>query len=286
MNIILAGGAGFIGSHLVPVLLGAGHQVTAILRPDSSVPQGWDQVEVLKCDLTLLASVKLPKADAIVHLAQSAGAFPENANALHAVNCVSAIQLAAHALDCGAQKMIYASSGTVYGFTDHPVSEDAPLLGGGYYAQTKIAAERLLSEFRKRLDVDMLRIFSPYGPGQQPFRLIPDVVSRVLQGRPVSVRESGLPFLSPIHISDVVKCIVSRLSESNSLTFNVAGSELLGIREIAACVGLIAGVKPCFEENKSECNGGMAGLNHVMQSVTGISPVSLREGLQSIVSKY
>lgn len=282
MKILLAGGAGFIGRHLVPALQDAGHHVIALLRPGSGVPEAWTGVEIIPADLAALDPSCLPPCGAVIHLAQGSGAFPETADNLLAVNCASAVTLAAHAQRNGSGRMIYASSGTVYGFSSSPVTEASPLLGTGFYAQTKIAAEKLLSEFRGVIDVDLLRIFNPYGPGQQPFRLIPDVVSRVTSGRAVSIRPNGMPFLSPIAVSDVVACIMARLSAPGSVTVNVAGSSVTGIREIAECAGGIIGRSPVFEENTTPLSKGMAGCSRLMEEITGVSPVSLEAGLRAL----
>lgn len=280
MKIILAGGAGFIGRHLVPALQGAGHHVTALLRPGSAVPEEWTGVEVVAADLEALNQSGLPQADVVIHLAQGSGAFPETADNLLAVNCTSAVTLAGHGLRSGAGRMIFASSGSVYGFSDKPVKEDSPLRGTGFYAQTKIAAEKLLAEFRGVLEVDLLRIFNPYGPRQQPFRLIPDVVSRVSAGRAVNVRANGMPFLSPVAVSDVVACLMARLAAKDSVTLNVAGPEVIGIREIAECAGRITGCVPVFEQNPAPLSGGIAGCSKLMEEVTGVSPVPLETGLR------
>lgn len=282
MNILLAGGAGFIGSHLIPALQGAGHKVTALLRPGSAVPEAWTGVEVVRADLAVLDPAALPQAEMLIHLAQGTGAFPGKADDLLAVNCVSAVTMAGHGSRTGASRMIYASSGSVYGFSGQPVGEDSPLLGTGFYSQTKIAAEKLLGEFRDRLQVDLLRIFTPYGPGQHPSRLIPDVVARVRAGRAVSVRANGMPFLSPVAVSDVVACLMARLAAEDSLTLNVAGRGVTGIREIAECAARITGGTPVFEENTAPLSGGMAGSSALMEKATGVRPVSLEEGLRAL----
>jgi UDP-glucose 4-epimerase len=286
MKILIAGAAGFIGSNLTSALTAAGHEVIAILRPNGSIPADWAGVTILRLDLASLAEATLPQVDVVIHLAQSAQPFPAGAMDLLAVNCYSAVALAAHAIRCGAKKMIYASSGTVYGFSSSPVTEGSPLAGTGFYAQSKIAAERLLAEFRSLVPVDILRIFTPYGPGQQPFRLIPDIVSRVRDGRPVSVRTNGMPFLSPVAVSDVVAAIEARLAATDSQTINVAGPEVVGIREIAEALGAILGRSPTYEENSAPLDGGMASNSKFFSEITGIVPLGLEAGLRRLVSSF
>ncbi len=284
MKILVAGAGGFTGRHLIKALLGAGHSVLAVVRPGSaSVPQDSESLTVVPADLANLAARDLPEFEAAVHIAQANVAFPNGAAELASVNVMSAVAIAQKAVDCGATRLIYASSGSVYGFGEAPFDESAPLLGTGFYSETKKAAERLLAEFRGSLSVDLLRIFNPYGPGQQPFRLLPDIVRRVKEGRPVTVRANGSPFLSPIHVGDVVSSIISRLQAGDSQTFNISGSEIVSIREIAEIAASILSANVMFEENPQPQDGGMAGKNNLMRQLTGVEPRTLRDGLGDLI---
>ena len=281
MKILVAGGTGFIGSHLVPALVAAGHHVIAVVRPGATAPRPAG-AEVIEADLAKLDSAALPAVEAVVHLAQANLPFPEHASDLLAVNCASAVALAAHAVRCGAARFLYASSGSVYGTSASMLTEESSLAGTGFYAQTKIAAERLLSEFRGRLAVDLLRLFTPYGPGQQPFRLVPDIVARVREGRAVSVRANGMPSLTPIAVADVVRVLLARLQSAEGATMNVCGTEVTGIREIAETAGSILGRAPAFDENPSPLAEGIAADASRMISLTGVRPVGIREGLAAL----
>lgn len=249
----------------------------AVMR--NPAPPAWVGVHRVEADLAAGGPLSLPAADAVIHLAQANVPFPAGADDLMAVNCTSAVAMAAHAQRCGAARMIYASSGTVYGFSLSLITEEHPLNGTGFYAQTKIAAERLLGEFRAHLSVDLLRIFSPYGPGQQAARLIPDIISRVRDGRPVLVRENGMPSLTPIFVSDVVSVILARLAATDSLAMNVAGAETVGIRDIAECAAGFIGRAAVYEINPSPLEGGIAADAALMTRATGVHPLSVREGV-------
>lgn len=279
MKVLVAGATGFTGSHLVPALLAAGHEVHALQRDGAAARSGWERVHVIAADLAQILPKSLPAVDAVIHLAQANVPFPAQAEELLSVNTSSAVALAAHAQRCGAVRMVYASSGTVYGFSSSKITESHPLNGSGFYAQTKITAERFLSEFRAQLPVDLLRIFSPYGPGQQATRLIPDVIGRVRDGRAVSVRENGMPALTPIFIADLVQVILARLAATDSLTMNVAGAETVGIRDIAECAAGLVGREALFEINPAPLDGGIAADSALMTQATGVRPVSMQKGL-------
>jgi UDP-glucose 4-epimerase len=286
VKILVAGATGFIGSHLVPALLEAGHEVHALMRKSTTERQTPNGVHIVEADLAKPWKLILPDVEAVIHLAQANVPFPLHADELLAVNCASAVALAAHALRCGATRMVYASSGAVYGFSPALINEAHPLLGTGFYAQTKIAAEKLLGEFRGHIPVDLLRIFTPYGPGQHPARLIPDIVSRVRESRPVLVRANGMPALTPVHVSDVVAVLAARLTAKDGLTMNVAGAETTCIRGIAECAGRLLGREVVFEENPATQNGGIAADSSLMTACTGVHPLPLHEGLSRFVAGH
>lgn len=281
MRILIAGGTGFIGSHLVPALIAEGHAVTVLVRPGSEGRVTGD-ASALSVDLFRPGGADLPEADVLIHLAQANLGFPEHAEELLAVNCASAVALASHGVRCGARKLIYASSGSVYGFAGEVITESHALKGSGYYAQTKIAAEALLAEFRGRLAVDLLRIFSPYGPGQQAFRMIPDIVSRVREGRPVLVRANGMPSLSPVSVADVVRVVLARVSDGGSETFQVCGPDVTGIREIAELAGRLLGREPVFAAHEAALEGGIAASCAKMTELTGVVPEPVERGLAAL----
>jgi UDP-glucose 4-epimerase len=282
MKILIAGGSGFIGSHLLPALVSAGHETYNIIRSvDSHLPTG---VIPIVGDLRQMETLSIPKADVVVHLAQSNIRFPEGAEDLLMINCVSAVRLALLAIAHGAQKFIYCSTGNVYGGAEGPVCESAPLLGGSFYAESKIAAERMLGELKQRISLDILRVFSPYGPGQQPFRLIPDVVRRVQESRAVFIRASGKPVLSPLYVDDAVAGILSCVAAQDSTILNLAGDEAVTIEDIARQTGSIMKREPVFEMVNDGMSGGPFANNEKFRTLLGRACIPLTSGLESYIS--
>lgn len=282
MKVLIAGGSGFIGSHLLPALIGAGHETYNIIRSvDSHLPAG---VIPIVGDLRQMETISIPKVDVVVHLAQSNIRFPDGAEDLLMINSVSAVRMALAAAALGAQKFIYCSTGNVYGANPGPVSESAPLLGGSFYAESKIAAERLLGELKQRIGLDILRVYSPYGPGQQPFRLIPDVVRRVLENRAVSIRANGMPVLSPLYVDDAVAGIMARVSAEDFAVMNLAGDEVVTIEDIARQAGRIIGREPIFEMLNDAMTGGTAAINERFRMMLGRACIPLARGLETYIS--
>lgn len=246
MKVVITGATGFIGSRVWPLLVAHGHAVTATARRDSH--PGDAGVTWLTCDVADPGFVDaLPDgAEAVVHLAQ-AGGSPPDASMLNAVNVESTRLLLDYSQRAGAKRFVLASSGSVYGGSTTPLSEDQPRRPLDAYARSKSDAEDLLEQASSEIGSCALRLFAPYGPGQSG-RLIADLVGRVASGRPVTLRDSGHPRLNPTFVDDVAAIVVRALEGPVPPVLNVAGTEVLSIRDMAEAIGRALGVSPLFED--------------------------------------
>jgi nucleoside-diphosphate-sugar epimerase len=166
----ITGATGFIGRHVVPLLLGRGYSVRALLRPDSQrkTPSG---VEVIPGDVTDAAAVNslVQNCDVVLHLAGQAhtdlktSADRERAIAVNVGGSRNVFQACQQ---LGVRRVVVASSAHVYeGQRGHGVSEQAPQKAENLYAQTKIDIERLAREFSANgLEVVIGRPCLTYGP--------------------------------------------------------------------------------------------------------------------------
>ena len=279
MRILLTGASGFIGGHLAPALLGAGHEVVCVARdPAYMPPSGAESVEL---DLSQpFDSASLPRTDAIVHLAQANVRFPEDARELYRVNTISTLELLDHARRTGAQRFVYTSSGSVYGFGERPFSEDDPLGGHDFYAMTKIASEALVALYRDYLSTVVLRLVVPYGPGQRA-RMIPSLIARVREGTPVTLNDGGRPRMNPLFVDDVVEAIVRVLELEDHCVLNVAGDEPVTVKEIAETIGRVLDLEPAFENGPGAVAGDLVADPSRMNEMFDLGPrVTLEEGLR------
>ena len=282
MRVLLTGATGFIGRHLTPALLNAGHEVTGIGRQASCpLPEeiGW-----VRWDLASGAPPSaLPQADAVIHLAHECARPPEGTPGIHAIAATATLHLLEHARRGGAERFIHASTGNVYGFADRPFTEDDPQRPAGIYAAAKCYAENLVEAFQPFVLTAILRLFAPYGPGQAG-RMLPDIISRVRERRPVVLRGGGQPRISPIFIDDVLDCFVRALAVPAHLKVNIAGDEHAGPREIATLAGGILDMEPVFETSPEPACGDLMGDNRAMKATLGGSAlVPLREGLRRTI---
>ncbi len=257
MRILVTGGAGFIGSHLVEKLLAAGHDV-AILDDfnDFYDPQikhaniaGFAKdVTVHHVDLRESASVRnlfhREKFETIAHLAARAGVRPsiQHPQLYYETNVSGTLHLLDAAHVTGVERFIFASSSSVYGISKTvPFSEDQHLTQTlSPYAATKIAAEFLCSTYSHlyRMRVIALRYFTVYGPRQRPDLAIHQFTQRIYAGQPIDQFGDGTTRRDYTYIDDVIQGTMAALTYDGPLfeIFNLGESETIQLKDLIAAI--------------------------------------------------
>lgn len=252
-TVFVIGGAGFVGRHLVRHLASHGLRVVATCRPGSE-PTPSAGVEWLACDLTRGdMTARWPKQyDSSIYLAQSSRwrEFPAGADDIFHVNLTALHHAAEHARTAGAERFIHFSTGTVYSQTREPAREDEPIRPDAprsFYASTKLAAELLLQPYSQFFGITQLRLFMPYGVGQNDRMLLPSIVAKVRGGVAVDLHGPDGLRCNPVAIGDAVEVVHRCLGLNGSQTLNVAGPEVLSLRQVAETIGTAIGTPPRFE---------------------------------------
>ncbi len=246
--------------------------------PDLVAPPNLDVV-VQDLGEPLTLEPQRAEVDAIVHLAQAAAVLPDEAPYLFSVNVQSTVALLHFGRCAGIRKFIFVSSGSVYRAAEGLYDEESPLAPSDLYAASKISAEAACAAFSDYFDVCVLRLFQPYGPGQRD-RLIPHLADRLIRRQPIALNVRGRPMVSPVYISDVVRCIECAIDVSGHVeTTNVAGDDVVSIKDLACMIAGLLHVVPRFEETGNTV-GDLAGQNRRMHALLGISSlVRLPQGL-------
>jgi len=234
-NILVTGGAGFIGSCLSSRLIDEGCNVVVIDNLstgfESNIPQ---EVEFLKLDISKEDFInKLPRIrfDYVFHLAaQSSGeiSFEDPAYDVK-TNVMGTLLLLNWAIERRVKRFIYTSSMSIYGDDqDLPVKETAPPRPLSFYGVGKLASEKYIDIFIKNgLPLTSLRLFNVYGPGQNMENLKQGMVSiymtYIAKDKPILVKGSRDRFRDFIYIDDVVDAFIrTAFSEkAANKTFNV-----------------------------------------------------------------
>ena len=263
MRILVTGGAGFIGSHLVEKLLSLGHDV-AILDDfnDFYDPQIKRQniaavakdVAIHHLDLRDSGAVQnlfhREKFEAIAHLAARAGVRPsiQNPQLYYDTNVDGTLHLLDAARVTGVERFIFASSSSVYGNSKTvPFSEDRQLIQTlSPYGATKIAGEFLCSTYSHLygMRVVALRYFTVYGPRQRPDLAIHQFTRRIHAGKPIDQFGDGTTRRDYTYIDDIIQGTIAALKYDGPMfdIFNLGENETIQLRD------LIAGIENALGE--------------------------------------
>lgn len=285
-NILITGANGLIGKSLLP-LLAEENNLFAITSQKNI--QNTKNVTFIPIDLSKEwnTSILPNNIDLIIHLAQSAHFrdFPEKSQEVFAVNTDSTLKLLHYAQQIGVKKFIYASSGGVYGNGEQHFAEDSPLAPSGdlgFYLSTKLCSEILLESFIKFFDIITLRLFFVYGKNQKKSMLIPRLVDNVKESKTIILQgENGIK-INPIHVDDAVIAIQNSLSLLGSHKINIAGNEVLSLKQIVEIIETHVGKKAVFKIQNQEIKNLVADTEK-MERLLHIPSINLKMGLSSIV---
>ena len=235
MNIVVTGGAGFIGAHLCRALAARGDRVTAYddLTAGFAVNlsgSGASLVVGSTSDRDLLTETVAP-ADAIVHLASrpSVPRAVEDPAAAHEVNVTGALNVLEAARHCGAHVVLMGSA-AVYGEHEDLSHEDLPARPLSPYAAGELAAEAYTLAYGHSFGVPALpfRLFNVYGPLQTAGRahsaVVPAFLEAALRNRPLQIHGDGRQIRDFVHVSTVVAAVLDALDRrvTSSAPVNLA----------------------------------------------------------------
>jgi len=265
-NVLITGVQGLLGSRVSSVLLEKGYVIHGITR--RNILPSKSSFSYLYLDLASNWSFDdLPeRCDAVIHLAQSANFrdFPGNALDVFRVNIDSTARLLDYATQVGVKKFIYASSGGIYGNSCHAFKENAPIVPPGnlgFYLGSKACGEILVQSYASIFKVVVVRPFFIYGPGQRCDMLIPRLFSSIATGKSVTLQgERGIR-INPVHVDDAAAAIAAALNLDESATFNIAGPEVLSVRDICEGMAHYLGVEPVFEKRPGESSDLIADIS-------------------------
>jgi nucleoside-diphosphate-sugar epimerase len=286
-TVLIVGASGFIGRHVTARLASGGVRVYAHYH-SAAPPLDTGEVLWIPGDLrqATVSRAWPPRCDHVVYLAQSPARddLPANAPDVFDVNVAGALGAITYAVSAHARSFILASSGSVYGDRRGPAREsDALRLDGraSFYAASKLAAEALIAPYARRLTVIRLRIYAPYGPGQDSRQLISDLVRRVRERRAIDLHGADGMVINPLWVGDLAEAIRRCLPLETSAVLNVGGPEPLTLREIGDCIGRITGIPPRFAVHPDQTAPVVVGDTTALRAALGWSPpTTLESGLE------
>lgn len=264
MKVLVTGGAGFIGSHLVERLLAEGHAVAALDEFNDFYSPGIkranlaavrDSIELHKADIRDEAAVhsivKNGRFDAIVHLAARAGVRPsiQEPKLYIDANINGSFHLLEAARQAGIGRFICASSSSVYGVLKTvPFSEEMALTQTiSPYAATKLAVEQLCSNFSHLYGMRTinLRFFTVYGPRQRPDLAIHKFTRFIHEGKPIDQYGDGSTRRDYTYVDDIIQGVMACFGYEGQLcdVFNLGESQTTTLSELIAAIESSLGKK-------------------------------------------
>jgi len=286
MNILVTGGAGYIGSHTIVELLNSGHNVIVVDNLSNSSQESLRRVEKITnktipfykidlCDKSSLEKVfKENDFDAVIHFAglKAVGESVEQPLLYYRNNIVSTLTLLEIMNKFDVKKLVFSSSATVYGFPDKlPLTEES-LVGIGItnpYGQTKFMIEQILRDLvvtNSSLKITILRYFNPVGahesgligedPNGIPNNLLP-FISQVAIGRFKKVNIFGDDYNTPdgtgvrdyIHVVDLAKGHVAAINhlQRGISTYNLGTGIGISVLELISAFSKVTGKEIAYQ---------------------------------------
>lgn len=310
MKVLVTGGAGFIGSHVVSRLLRAGHSAAVLddfndfYNPDykrANIRPFEGHAEIIEGDIrdgARMKSVVLQgRYDAIIHIAARAGVRPsvENPAAYIETNINGTYNMLEAARAGGVGQFLFASSSSVYGLARKvPFSEDLALPQTlSPYAATKLAGEHLCGNYSHLygLRVVCLRFFTVYGPAQRPDLAIHKFTDHISRGKPIQQYGDGTTRRDYTYVDDIVQGVMGALNYRRTPfeIFNLGENQTTTLTDLIEAIETALDKKAVIErlpEQQGDMPLTCADIDKA-RALLGYNPrVKISEGIPKFVDWY
>ncbi|MGM3389260.1 NAD-dependent epimerase/dehydratase family protein [Stutzerimonas stutzeri] len=302
--VLVTGGAGFIGSNLVDLLLAQGHSVRVLdnlsTGKQANLPSD-PRVEFIKGDVADVQLVRraVQGCQAVVHLAAVASvqASVEDPVGTHQSNLVGTLNICEAMREAGIRRVVFASSAAVYGNNGdgEAIDEETPKAPLTPYAADKLASEHYLDFYRRQhgLEPVVFRFFNIYGPRQDPSSPYSGVISifteRALKRQPITVFGDGEQTRDFLYVGDLVELLGQALKQEgiDVGAINVGLNRATSLNQLLAAIGDVVGELPpvSYQAARSgDIRHSRADNARLLQRYRLPNPVTgMREGLARLL---
>lgn len=307
-SVLVTGGAGFVGSHIVDRLVGAGCGRIVVLdnlvrgrRENLAAAMARAPVEFVEADICNQPVLRelVGSADIVFHQAAlritHCAAEPQLA---FDVMVSATFDLARMCVESGVRKMIVASSASIYGMAGHFPTEEGepPYANRTLYGGAKLFAETLLRAFNEAygLDYVALRYFNVYGPRMDRHGKYTEVLirwmDRIEAGEPPIIFGDGNETMDMVNVHDVARAnVLAAVSPASDVALNVASGTEVSLRELAVRLGRIMGrdgLAPVHRPRRdvNPVPRRLADVEAARRCIAFRAEIGLDEGLAQLVS--
>ena len=296
MNVIVTGGAGFIGSHLVDLLLEEGHEIKVLDNFSTGRIENLNHVskdiELVECNLAFSGGWKeyFKNVDWVFHLASLADIVPsikEPRSYFESnVNATFNVLEAAH--ENSVKRLIYSASSSCYGIPKiYPTPESEAICPQYPYALTKRLGEELVLHWANIYNLPSLslRFFNVYGPRSRTSGTYGAVfgvfLAQKLAGRPFTVVGDGNQTRDFTYVSDVVDALLAAAkSKISGKFYNVGSGKTISINKL---VDLLGGDKIFIPKRPGEPETTFADITLIKKELKWFPKVAIEDGVKEII---
>lgn len=304
MKIVVTGGAGFIGSHVVDTYLNAGHEVAVIDDLTTGRAENVNsKAHLFKIDVRdhegVAGAIRSFRPDLVNHHAAQAEVPRSVADPVYdaSINILGGLNILKACVDNGVKKFIFSSTGgALYGEPDVvPAAEDHPVRPLSPYGTSKYAFEQYLGTFRRTFGIEytVLRYSNIYGPRQdfasEEGRVVAIFASRMLARRPVTIDGDGEQSRDMLCVGDVAAANLAALERGDGGTYHVSTGIPVTVNDLFRKLALLTDYKqaPNYGPARKGDVYRIALDNSLAAAALGWRPqISLEDGLSLTVDYF
>lgn len=296
MKVLVTGGAGFIGSHVVDLLLEEGHEVTVLDnfstgRADN-LEHVADQINLIECEIGVFGKwvSELTGIDWVIHLAALADIVPsiQHPDAYYQSNVTGTFNLLRAASEANVKRFVYSASSSCYGIPDHyPTKEEAPIQPQYPYALTKRMGEELVLHWAQvyKLPALSVRFFNVYGPRSRTSGTYGAVfgvfLAQKLANKPMTIVGDGAQTRDFTYVTDIAGAVLAAAASNKSNTvYNVGSGQTVSVNRLAELLG---GDTTHIPERPGEPDCTFADITKITKEIGWQPCVSIEDGVSEIL---
>ena len=293
-TVLVTGGAGFIGSHTVDLLVAQGYKLRVIDNllggREANLSQQRSNADVVVDyrDVRNIAPADTIYRDVayIIHFAGIGDIVPSIDNPIEylSTNVIGTVHVLEGARHAGVRKFVYAASSSCYGLADVPTPEDAPIKPEYPYALSKYQGEQATFHWQQvyRLPVVSLRIFNAYGPRVRTSGAYGAVfgvfLKQKLAGKPFTVVGDGQQLRDFVYVTDVARAfIMAAESPLNAQVFNLGAGNPQSINRLVELLG--GGARVHLPKRPAEPHSTFADISKITQELGWKTEVTFEQGV-------